>query len=236
MNAVYKKELKSYFSSPIGYIFICVVFLLSGVFFAANNLLVGTADMTDFFSSYQQIILFVIPMLTMRTWADEKRNRTDQALLTAPVSLTGITLGKFLAALTVYGIAASITVVYALTLATMSSTVDGLVITANVFGMLLVGAAMVAIGMFISNLTESQVVAAVVTFAVALVAMMMDSVALMMPWQWLSNAVLSLSLFSRYNDFAVGMFNFSDVLYYISVAVIFTFLTVRSLDRRRWRG
>ncbi len=234
MGAVYKKELRGYFSSPIGFVFIAVVFFLSGVFFLSSNILAGTADMRGFFSQYQEIVIFVIPMLTMRTWSDEKRNKTDQALLTAPVGLTRITLGKFFAALTVYGIAASVTVVYALTLATAAD-VDGLVVASNVFGMMLVGAAMVAVGMFISNLTESQVVAAVLTFAVALVTVLMESVALVIPVEWIANAVLALSVFSRYNDFSVGMFNFSDVLYYISIAVIFTFLTVRSLEKRRWK-
>ena len=143
MGAVYKKELRGYFSSPIGFVFIAVVFFLSGVFFLSSNILAGTADMRGFFSQYQEIVIFVIPMLTMRTWSDEKRNKTDQALLTAPVGLTRITLGKFFAALTVYGIAASVTVVYALTLATAAD-VDGLVVASNVFGMMLVGAAMVA--------------------------------------------------------------------------------------------
>ncbi len=235
MTAVYKKELKGYFSSPIGWIFIAAVFFLSGMFFMVYNILMGTADMSEFFTSYQQIILFVIPMLTMRTWSDEKRNRTDQALLTAPVRLSGIALGKYFAAMTVYGIAASVTVVYALVLQTLSEDVSGLVILGNVFGMLLVGAAMVAIGMFISCLTESQVVAAVLTFAVALATLMLDSLVLSVPWQWLAKALLSLSLFARYNDFAVGMFNVSDVLYYLSVAAVFTFLTVRVLERRRWK-
>ena len=94
---------------------------------------------------------------------------------------------------------------------------------------------MVAVGMFISNLTESQVVAAVLTFGVALLTVLMESIALVIPWEWLANAVLSFSVFSRYNDFAVGMFNFSDVLYYVSLAVVFVFLTVRALENRRWR-
>lgn len=235
MTAVYKKELKGYFSSPIGWIFLAAVFFLSGMFFMVCNIYQGTADMSEFFTSYQQIILFVIPMLTMRTWADEKRNRTDQALLTAPVSLTGIALGKYLAALTVYGVAASVTVVYALVLQTLSEDVSALVVLGNVFGMMLVGAAMVAIGMFISNLTESQVVAAVLTFAVALATMMINTLVLSIQWEWLANLILSFSLFSRYNDFAVGVFNFSDVLYYLSVATVFTFLTVRVLEGRRWR-
>ena len=234
MGAVYKKELKSYFSSPIGFVFIAVVFFLSGIFFLSANILAGTADMSGFFSSYQEIIIFLIPMLTMRIWSDEKRNRTDQALLTAPVGLTRITLGKYFAALTVYGIAASVTIIYALTLASVAD-VDSLVIVSNVFGMLLVGMAMVAVGMFISNLTESQVVAAVLTFGVALLTVLMESIALVIPWKWLANAVINLSVFSRYNDFSVGMFNFSDVLYYVSHAVIFLFLTVRALENRRWR-
>ena len=235
MSAIYKKELKGYFSSPIGYVFIAVVFFLSGWLFLNYNIAAYTADMTNFFSAYQQIIMFVIPMLTMRTWSEEKRNRTDQALLTAPVSLTKITLGKLFAALTVYGIAASVTVIYALVLTTMSDDVSGAVVAANVLGMLLVGVAMIGIGMFISNLTESQVVAAVLTFGIVFVMIMLEGIAGILPWEWLSNVVLSLSLFSRYNDMAVGMFNFSDVLYYLSVAAVFTFLTVRVLERRRWQ-
>lgn len=233
MGAVYKKEIKSYFSTPIGYIFMAVVTLLSGVGFFTTNILQSTAELSSFFTYFQEIIIFIIPILTMRIWADEKRNKTDQALLTAPVGLWKIALGKFFAALTVYLSAAAITVVYGLTLATVSDGVDGLVLVGNIFGMLLVGAAMIAIGMFISNLTESQVVAAVVTFGVALLIVMIQTVAALTP-AWLASILVEASLFTRYQDFAVGILSYADILFYLSIAFIFIFLTVRTLEKRRW--
>ncbi len=234
MGAVYRKELKSYFHSATGYTFIAVVLFLSGVFFFMTNITAYSAEMSSFFSMFQQIVVFIIPLLTMKIWADEKRNKTDQALLTAPVGLLSITLGKFFAAMTVYLVAISITVVYALTLASFAS-VDTLVIIGNVFGMILVGAAMIAIGMFISNLTESQIIAAVVTFGVALMLLLLQSFSTLsgLP-EIVSQIILAASLFSRYQDFSVGIFSYADVIYYLSVATVFIFLTVRALEKRRW--
>lgn len=233
MGAIYSKELKTYFSSATGYIFMGVVTFLAGLFFFTTCIMYDTPDMTAFFSSFQTVVLFIIPVLTMKIWSEEKRQKTDQVLLTAPLGLFQITFAKFLAALTVYAITISITLVYALVLSAIGD-IEFLVIFGNVFALLLVGSAMLAIGMFVSNLTESQVVAAVGSFGIVLFLLMIDQLSVIFTNPVVAKAFSLISLFSRYKDFSVGLFNYADVVYYLSIAAIFNFLTVRMLEKRRW--
>ena len=113
MGAVFRRELRSFFTNPIGYIVLAVMFCVSGYFFFYYNLSVNNADLTNVFVKLFSIVLLALPFLTMRLFSEEKRQKSDQALLTAPVSLTGIVMGKFLATLLLYVIGLSITLVYA---------------------------------------------------------------------------------------------------------------------------
>ena len=233
MRALYLKELKSYFSSPIGFVILSIVGVVSSVFFVVSNLMVQTADMSQFFPMFLFIMVVVVSLITMRLWSDEKAKKTDQLLLTAPVGLFSITLGKYLAALTLYGMGMIFPLIYAFILASFGK-LDVMVFIGNIFGLMLVGAALVALGMFISNLTESQIIAAVIMLAVVLLLGLVGIIS-----QFTQNTVMLtvlswISFFSRYDDFSVGLLNYADIIYYLSFAAIFLFMTVRFLERRRW--
>jgi len=142
-------------------------------------------------------------------------------------------MGKFLAAFLVYVIAVSITLVYALVLSVFVS-FNWAVIVSSYVGILLLGAALIAVGMFISSLTESQLVAAIVTVVVDLGLLLVDSLASVMPNTTLQNAVLSLSMSDRYGNFTMGILDFADTFFFLSVIALFIFLTGRVLEKRRW--
>ena len=232
MFAILKREMQNYFTSPIGYIFLAVFYFFAGMFFS-SVLYSNTTDITYVFSSLFTVLIFIIPLLTMRSMSEDKKQKTDQLLLTSPLNLTGLVVGKFLAAFLMYCIALAVTVVYALILATFAAP-EWTVVVGNIFGALILGAALISIGVFISSLTENQLIAAVGSFAVMMFIMMIDGFASLIPVDFISNIILSLSFMSRYEDFVAGILNISNVLFFVNIAVVFIFLTVRVLEKRRW--
>ena len=235
MSAVFKREFKTYFTSPIGYIVLAMIFGLSGYYFFLYNLANGYADLSYVFSSvFSFLLLLVLPVLTMRLMSDDKRQKTDQALLTAPVSLTGIVLGKFFAAVLLFAIGISIMLVFAIIIATQI-TPDWLVIFGNFIGLLLLGSMIIAIGLLISCLTESQFVAALGTFLASFSLLMIDSIGSMLSSNTIAVTITDfLSVSQRYTTFTSGLMQYDDVIFFISMTALFLFLTVRVLDRKRW--
>lgn len=233
MLAIFKREFNSYFTSPIGYVFIAMFYFISGIFFFLYNLAAASAELRYVYSMLFTCSALLMPILTMRMLSEDKRQKTDQILLTSPVSLTGLLMGKFLAAFLVYVIAVSITLVYALVLSVFVS-FNWAVIVSSYVGILLLGAALIAVGMFISSLTESQLVAAIVTVVVDLGLLLVDSLASVMPNTTLQNAVLSLSMSDRYGNFTMGILDFADTFFFLSIIALFIFLTGRVLEKRRW--
>lgn len=233
MTAIMRRELSSYFNSPIGYIFLAVFYIFSGFYFFANNLMGNSTDISSVFQSMFTIVLFLIPILTMRLLSEDKKHRTDQALLTAPVSLTGLVMGKFLAAVAVFLLSLSITLVYALIIAVFAPP-NWPLFFGNFAAMLLLGMALISIGMFISSMTENQVIAAIGGFAAALLLLLVDSLSSIISNQLVSKIVGGLSFFSRYNDFTAGKFDLGHTVFFLSVCAVFVFLTVRVLEKRRW--
>ena len=234
MLAILKRELSSYFTSPIGYVYLAVFYFFSGMFFY-SVLYSNSTDISYVFSGLFTVLLFIVPLLTMRLLSEEKKQKTDQLLLTSPVSLTGLVVGKFLAALCMYAIGLAITVVYSLILAGFASP-QWMVIIGNIFGTLLLGAALISIGLFISSMTENQMIAAVGSFAVMMFILMMDSFAGILPasLSFIGTLLTNLSFMTRYNELVSGVLNIGTVLFFVSVAVIFNFLTIRVLEKRRW--
>ena len=233
MGAILRRELKQYFTSPIGYIFLAVFFAFSGFYFFAGTLASSTTDLTPIFTAMFTVIIFLIPILTMRLMSEDQKLKTDQALLTAPISLFGMVMGKFLAAFIVFGISACVTLVYGVVISVYAMP-DWPVLLGEVLGLLLLGAALIAIGMFISALTENQVIAAIGSFAVMFFLAMFDSFASMIQISWIAKILTSLSLASRYTDFTMGYLNLANVLFFVSLAGVFIFLTVRVLEKKRW--
>ncbi len=234
MLAIFKREFNSYFTNPMGYVFLAVFYFFSGMYFSMI-LRYNTTDISYVFSYLFEVLMFIIPLLCMRLMSEEKRQKTDQLLMTSPVSITGLVVGKFLAALAIYGIALAVTVVYAIIL-TFFATPDWAVIVGNIFGSLIMGAAMIAICLLISACTESQIIAAIGGFAAMLLLWMIESAASMVPasLSWLGEILSQLSFSSRYDNFCNGLLNVSDVLFYISAIVVFLFFNVRIIEKRRW--
>ncbi|WRS26783.1 ABC transporter permease [Oscillospiraceae bacterium MB08-C2-2] len=233
MSAILRRELSSYFRSPLGYVFLAVFYVFSGYFFFAGTLYQNSTDISVVFSSMFTIVLFIIPLLTMRLFSEDKKYKTDQALLTAPVSLPGMVMGKFLAALIVFIMGLAITIVFALVIASFARP-DWAKIVGNFTGLLLMGMALTSIGAFISALTENQMIAAIGGFASGLVLIIVDSLASVVQNPVLSKIMVALSFNNRYTDFTSGIFDLSNVVFFLSVCALFLFLTVRVFERRRW--
>ncbi len=233
MGAIYRREMGAFFSSGIAYVFLAVFYVFAGYFFSINTLAAGSANMSGMFANLFLIIIFLIPILTMRLFSEEKKQKTEQGLLTAPVSLSAIVLGKYFAALTLFTIGISIVFVYGLILS-LFGTVAWLTLLSNFLALFLLGAAFSAVGVFISSLTENQVIAAVGGFVCLMLLYMIDVIASAVNIPWLQSFLYDMSFYSRYYEFTCGIFNLSSVLFYVSCAVLFNFFTVRVFEKRRW--
>lgn len=233
MGAIFRREMLAYFTSPIGYIFLAAFYFFSAFFFTTSSIAMGSTDMTEMFSQLMLVLIVLIPILTMRTMAEDKHSKTDQCLLTAPVGLGGIVGGKFLAALLVYSCAIAVTIVYAIIVAGYAE-MDWMVIIGNIVGLELFGASFIAVGIFCSSLTESQVVAAVVSFIGILALNILSIIGELLPWEPVEKLLYDLSFFERYTGFTRGLFDLKNVLFFISAIVMFLFFTVRVLEKRRW--
>ena len=189
--------------------------------------------MSSLFSSIVSLLGFLVPVLTMRLMSEEKKQRTDQLLLTSPVSLPALVMGKLLSCYIVYVLMTGITLVYALIMSAFGSP-DWPVVISQFVGLLLLGLALTAIGMFISSLTESQIIAVVGTYAVILLLMMISSIAQIVPNAVIASVLNAIALFQRYNTFSYGLLDFSNIIYFLSVAAFFVYLTIRVFEKKRW--
>lgn len=287
MIAVYKREFKSYFYSMIGYVYVAFLIMFTGIYFLAYNLNAGYPYFAYALSGCLIVFLVAIPVLTMKSFAEERRNKTDQILLTAPVSLSRIVMGKYLAMVTVIAIPDAIFCLFPLIIKSQGSAylaVDYL----SIFAFFLLGCVYVAIGMFISSLTESQIIAAIGTFGVLLALYLWSGILQFMPssaisglagililltiaviyiyrmtGNWFISAVIEgvgavaavivyvvksslyeslltnllskLVLTSTFTNIAdSSLVDVSGFVFYLSLIVVFVFLTVQSIQKRRW--
>lgn len=233
MGAILKRELSSYFNSATAYVVMAVYFFFSGLFFYLYCFGYNSASLAGVYGNMFYIIMFIIPIITMKTFAEEKRQKTDQALLTAPTSLTEIVLGKFLGAFILYAICSCIYLVYAVIIS-FFTTPEWSVIICTFLGVILLGAALIAINVFISVLTESMIIAAVFGMAVGLLISMLSSLASMVSISWISSVLKSVSFMEYYTNFTYGILSIVDVVFFLSVTALFLFFTVRALEKRRW--
>jgi len=180
MLAIYKKELRSYFTSMMGYVFIALFLAIIGIYFSASNLLLGSAKLEYTLTGITFIFILLIPLLTMRLMAEENKQKTDQLLLTSPLSTASIAAGKLFAVFTVLLIVMGVVCFFPLILS-LYGTINYAAAYASILGFILMGAAYLAIGLFISSLTESQVVAAIITFVVFILTLLMDYIASILP-------------------------------------------------------
>lgn len=233
MVAIFKREFKSFFTTPLGYVILIIFNVFSGIYFWFGTLYSDTVEMAYVFGGFTTVVLAAMPILTMRLFSEERRQKTDQALFTAPVSLTSVVMAKFFAAFLLYVIGVSITLVYSVVLAFIAEP-SWAYIFGNYLGIVLLGAALLSVGLLVSSLTENQLVAAIISYAVMFLLLMLDSLADIMPFQFLSSIFLNLSFQTRYDMFVSGIIELDNVMFFLSATAISLFLTTRVLEKRRW--
>ena len=234
MLAIYKREMRSYFTGVIGYVFLVLFLAIGGAAFCFTTLFSMSADVSSFFTVMMVVSAVMLPLLTMKSFSEERKTKTEQLLLTSPVSLTGMVLAKFLAALTMFAGALIINSLYFLFLYPYAS-VKTANLLGNILALLLVGMTFIAIGVFVSALTENQLSAAVGTMAIILIFLVIGLVNMLLPATfWLRYVFDCVSIFTRFQTFTNGYFDFSSLLYYLSVTAVFVYLTIRIYDRRRY--
>ena len=235
MGAIFKREFKSFFITPIGYVFLALMMFAHGMSFTYMYSS-GASDISYIFNTFLSFaaIFLLIPVLTMRTMSEDRRQKVDQVLITSPVSLYSIVLGKCFATLAIFMLSYIMTFVFQVIIAFQGVTVNWLIYIGNILGVMFIGSALIALGIFISSLTESQIVAAVASFAASILLYIMDSVAESINIKAVTKVVEKISFIGRYNTFASGIIDYSNAVFFIGFAAIFIFLTVRVLDKRRY--
>lgn len=286
MFAIFKKELHSYFNCMTGYVFIAFFIFITGLYFSLINIFQGLPDYQYVISNTTIMFLVIIPLLTMKLYSQEAKNKTDQLLFTSPVSITKITLGKYFAALILFLSALILTSVFPVTLSFYGSLPVSQIL-GTYLGYFLLAACFISVGIFISSLSENQIAVSISTFAVIFVFYIMDSLISNLPTGKNSSAVfifslaiglcymiytrtknilssiiifitmlitfsvayfynLSIfdsamykilswfSLLSHFNNFGSGILNLSDIIYYLSFIVFFLFITINTIEKRRW--
>ncbi len=232
MSAIFKREFKAYFTTPIGYIVLAAFYFFLGWYF--SMMYSGGAPQVEIaIMAMSIVIVFTLPVLTMRLMSEDRRQKVDQALITAPVKLTSIVLGKFFAALSVFAMGFLPTVIFEIIVATKVS-VNVLSFIYALLGILLLGGALIAIGMFISSLSESPVVSAILTLVINILVIYMSNFAGMINAQWLSKIIEKAAFITVAENFGDSVFKIVDIVYFASIIAVFIFLSVRSLEKRRW--
>jgi ABC-2 type transport system permease protein len=217
---------------PIGYIVIAVMLLLTGMYFS-YMCKSSYANITFVFSSISSIALLISPIITMRLFSEDRKQKVDQALFTAPVKLISIILGKFFAAITLFMLPFAMTIVYQIILS-FAADVNWLLYFSDLLGIALMGGAIISIGIFISALTESQMIAGVFGIGVSFFIMQIDYFSSAVNTQWFTDFCTSISFIARFNAFASGRFDFSNVIFFLSVITLFLYFTHLVLDKKRW--
>ena len=224
MWPVLKKELKSYFLSPIGYICIGIFLIIFSIFFYLTAIQSASIELGNlYYNTAMYGLMLIIPILTMRLFAEERKNGTEQLLLTSPRSVTGIVLGKFFAASIVVLITLVISLIYFAILMYFGS--PNIVATlVMMFGFLVLSMAAISIGMFASSITENQIVAAVITAAV-----------LILPWFLpnINTSLEALDLMTNYSKFPAGLLSATEVVGLVSFTIMFIIFTIMVLKRRK---
>ena len=233
MGVIYRREMQSYFYTPAAYVFLGVFLSLGSVFFGVTNLAARSTNLLALLSQLSYLWMLLSPILTMRLIAGERRQHTDQLLLSSPCSISGLVLGKFFAACTVLLLAVGATWVYALVVAVygrlyVAETAVGYV------GLILAGCAFLSLDLLISCFARSQMTAVVAGVGVNLLVWLSDVLAEAVTVGAVKKALTFISLYQRFAPFARGQLSLSNVLYNLLFMAVMLFLSVRVLDARRW--
>ena len=233
MRAILNREFGAYFHSMLGYVFLTLFLLLGGVMFFMQNILRLNASMTGFFSNMVSWAIFLLPILTMRLFAEDRKSRTEQLLLTAPVSIPEIVLGKFLGAFGIFLCAMLLFLFYPVVLSFFGTVPVAETVSCFV-GFILFCAGVLSIGALLSSVTESQIVAAVGTYAIMIIMMFLSNIARGSGIAWISTLMAWISPLDRFYDFTMGILNLESVVYYLSLIGLMLFFTARVFEKRRF--
>ena len=235
MLSIWKRELQGYFYTPVGYVFMGVFLTLSSVIFFLTIMQSRSSDLLSFIGTMSYLWMLLCPVLTMRLLAEEKQKRTDQLLLTSPVSLPGIVLGKYLAAMSVMGLTVLLTGLFVLIVGIYGQVYPGELLV-GYLGFVLQGCAFIALDLFISGCTSNQVTAVVAAFGANFVLWMLDLIQSAIRIDLVNGVLSFFSLYERTEPFLMGQFSFASVGYDLSFAAAFILLTIHAMDARRYRG
>ena len=232
MRAVYRKEMRQYFRSPVGYVFLAMFLFINAFYFLLQNLLVRSGDITDYFQAVVTLEMFLIPMLTMRSFAEERKQRTDVFLLTMPVDERSIVLGKFLAAESVFLIGLGATLVFPVILALCGS-VQPLITLGNYLGIILLMSAFIAVGIFASALSENQIVAAVLSYVMIFLLWYSYGLGSAVQNELLLALLNRVSVMQTYHELVMGILDPAGILLYVVIAFVFLVLTTCTIQKKR---
>lgn len=224
MWAVFKKELKTYFLSPMGYIAVGSFLVIYSVFFYLTTIQYGVVDLGNlYYATARYGLLLIVPILTMRMFAEERKTGTEQLLLTAPRSITSIVLGKFFAAVAVVAITLIVSLMYFI-IVSFFGNANIVTVLVTMLGFLLLAMASISVGMLASSITENQIIAAIITIAF-----------LVMPWFLpdIDTAFSSIDLISKFMKFPYGLISVADTVSLISFAVMCILITIIIMKRRK---
>ena len=235
MRAIWKRELQAYFFTPVGYVFMGVFLLLSSAMFYTTIMQNRSSDLPTFIGLMSYLWMLLCPVLTMRLLAEERSRRTDQLLLTSPVSLPAVVLGKYFAAVTVMLMTVLLTLLFVLIVAIYGQGYPAELLV-SYLGFVLQGCAFIALDLFLSGCASNQVTAAVMAFGANLLLWMLDLLEGAVSSALLRDALSFLSLYARSEPFLMGQLSFAGVGYFLSFSAAMIALTIHVLDSRRYRG
>ena len=234
MIAVFKKEMRGYFTGVIGYVFLVLFLAVAGIVFCYTTLFSMSADVSSYFTIMLIVCTVMLPVLTMKSFSEERKTKTEQLLMTSPISITAMVFGKLLACYVIFAGAVVFTSLYFLIL-TPYATLKVAMLFGNIIALLLVGLVYISIGLFVSALTENQLSAAMGTIGIILAFLAVGVIGTLLPTgYWYRFVFDALSIFERFSAFTNGYFPLSSIIYYLSVAGVFVYLTIRAFDRRRY--
>lgn len=235
--AIYKKELRAYFVSPIAYIVVGMFLLISSYLFIHILYYMQNypqASFEVFFLNIQFTLFLMAPVLTMRSFSEEKRSGTIELLMTAPVTETQVVLGKFFAVMTLYFAMIIVTIQYPLILAYYGNPDLGAILS-GYLGLLLLGAAFLSVGMLTSSFTKNQIVAAVIGLSFLLIIMLLSAAKIFAQTAWVKEFFDYISISEHFDNFTSGIIDTKSIIYFFSFTILFLFLTVRSLETDKWK-
>jgi len=237
MLAIFKRDFTAYFTSPIGYVYLGSYILVLNLVFYLTNALGSSSSLSGLFGFMLLVMMFITPILTMRVFSEDFKQKTDQLLFTTPVGLTSIVVGKFLSSLAVFGCLLVLTLLwpYAISIFGENNTAE---VIGNYAGMLCIGAAYISMGVFISATTENQVIAAVGSLGLFVALYILEMVAMLFYSSgalpiFVMRIFMFISIFGRYSEITGGLLSLDSIVFFLSVCAFFLFLTVRALEKRR---